>query len=135
MNENKNPYHGIGIITLIEVALPFAVFFIVRAGFNTFSSSTKSVILWQSVFVAGIIAVLFTLGFFIGCLGKPLMVVVNRLKDFFSYLPISKKVAFSCYALDIKENGVVFWIYLLYLFYSVAWLILGIVKFIPLYVE
>ena len=54
--------------------------------------------------------------------------VVHRICTLFSDLRISRKVAIRIYIEDLKENGVVFWGYLLIILITLGISVFGIIK-------
>ncbi len=111
--ENRSPYNGI-LISILFMCLPSILCtWLFFEAIDIFQPQFGHDLNWASAKVLGCgIGVLFHLGCLLkGDFTKEFSVVINRLKEFFSYLFISPSLAFRFYFDDIKENGVVFWIY------------------------
>ena len=59
-----------------------------------------------------------------------LKVVLKRLKEFFSNLSISVKFAYKYYFENIKEEGIVFWIFFTIIGSTLAVTLFGVFKYI-----
>ena len=132
----KNIYRGVWLVTLIVALFPFASNWAFKEMLTNFGSlQDTTLIKWEAVTFAGLVSTLLILGFVLATdFSKHLMIVVNRIKEFVYLVKMSKRVAFSCYAFNVKQNGVVFWIYIAYIAYALTWLIYGVKNFLILYV-
>ena len=110
--KEKSPYHGVVLSSIFLVIIPLFLFWLFRT----------LMLKYQNYPVDFTTISALTLGFGVGfifqfsCVIAGLMkgtfqAVLKRAINFFDNISISPKLAFKCYLADLKEYGVVFWIY------------------------
>lgn len=111
-DSKKSPYNGFWIF-LIMMVLPSVAFTgIFYAVIMKFQGNFGVNLNWTTAKIFGCgIGVIFHLGCWIsGAFRKDINVVKARLKEFFSNIVISPKLAFKWYFDDLKTSGVAFWL-------------------------
>lgn len=111
--EKKSPYHGLGIVCAILIGVPFIFFWVFYGCFTLWGNKDGVLNVYGSIAFASMVGTLFHISLIITGLWKePLQKIGTRISSFLEYYPIVKRKAFSVYLDDIKEDGIVFWIYL-----------------------
>lgn len=127
--KNKSPYSGFWQCCVILLVVPLIIFALLYFAFDRFSRFSDELDLYSSIAIGFGAGFLFQLSCVIAGLFKGLFtVVVHRICTFFSDLRISRKVAIRIYIEDLKENGIVFWVYLFIILITLGSSIYGIVK-------
>ncbi|MGM9631495.1 MAG: hypothetical protein ACI3XL_00180 [Eubacteriales bacterium] len=110
--QNKTPYRGHFVAYIAMVFVPLVFTWIFYVSIMTFQSQYSREFNWASAKTAGCgIGVLYHLSCLItGAFSHDFKIVKNRLKEFFSDLFVSAKLAFEWYFEDIKTNGLAFWL-------------------------
>ena len=137
MNDYKDesPYKGVPIICLVLIGVPLVFYGIVRVIIFKFQPQFGEELNQATAVAFGFgVGVLFHLACIIaGLMLEPLVAVITRVREFFSNLPISASLAFTVYFKDLKDGGVVFWIYLLIFAANALACAWGFVRFLELY--
>lgn len=129
--KNKSPYYGVWQTALLLTAAPFLMTLFFKAIFDKYSKMTDPQILFSAMAFGCGVAFMFQLTCIIAGLFKgTLTVVIKRLKEFFGNLSISAKFAFKYYFENIKEEGIVFWIFFVIIGSTLGATIFGIFKYI-----
>ena len=131
--KNKSPYYGVWQSALLMIAAPVAMYFFFKIPFVTYSKMSKEEIHYCSLAFGCGVAFLFQFSCVIAGLFKgTLKVVINRLKEFFGNLSISVKFAYKYYFENIKEEGVVFWIFFVIITTTLGVTLFGIFSYISI---
>ncbi len=132
--KEKSPYHGILIACIVLALVPLVLYGIVRVAIFQYQTQFSDELNEASSKLFGFgTGMLFHLSCIIaGALKEPFAIVVNRVKDFFSNLKFSFKVAWTCYKFDIQSNGVAFWIIFAVMIANVCLFIDGLATIIEL---
>ena len=130
MEENGtkySPYRGVFLTSFFLIIAPLFFCFTIDI-FMGNDTTIENLTIFVFGFAMGI---LFDLGCIIAGLMKGTFdVVKERVKTFFEDLIISIRFALESYFNDIKENGIVFWIYLSIMVATVWLFILGLQELI-----
>ena len=127
--KNKSPYSGFWQCCVILLIVPLIIFALIYFAFDRFSSFSNELNIYSSIAIGFGTGFLFQLSCIIAGLFKGMfMVVVHRICTLFSDLRISRKIAIRIYIEDLKENGVVFWGYLLIILITLGISVFGIIK-------
>ncbi len=113
INPNKSSYHGQLFSTLILILPPVLLTALFFGTFSLYDRLHGNVELnWVSskLFGCGLGIIFHISCWLMSAFKKDFQVVKNRVKEFFSDIVISPKLAFVWYWDDIKETGVAFWI-------------------------
>ncbi len=112
INPRKSPYHGQFISIIILVLPPLALVALFYGAFKLCDYQPNDELNWISSKMFGCgLGILFHLScWLMSAFKQDILVVKERLKDFFGDLFISPKSAFKWYFYNIKENGISFWI-------------------------
>ncbi len=111
-NKRKSPYHGVFLASFLMVLVPVVCYIVFRALlFNGQTHVTDEMNEASAKALGFGIGFLFHMACIIaGVLEESFKIVVHRVVEFFDNLKFSFKLACNCYADDIRENGVAFWI-------------------------
>ena len=131
--KNKSPYYGVWQSALLMIVAPVAMYFFFKIPFVTYSKMSKEEIHCCSLAFGCGVAFLFQFSCVQAGLFKgTLKVVINRLKEFFGNLSISVKFAYKYYFENIKEEGVVFWIFFVIITTTLGVTLFGIFSYISI---
>ncbi len=137
MNDYKDesPYKGVPIVCIALVAVPLIFYLIVKYVIVKFQPQFGEELNQATAMAFGFgVGAIFHLSCVIaGVLREPFRAVIVRIGEFFSNLSISARLAFSLYAKDLKDGGVVFWIYLLIFAANDLACVWGFMRFFELY--
>ena len=129
--KNKSPYYGIWQSAVLLTLAPFIMFVFFKVIFHLYTKMTPDQILYSSLAFGAGIASIFQLSCVVAGLFKgTLKVVLLRLKEFFGNLSISVKFAFKYYFENIKQEGIVFWIFFDIITATLGLTIFSIIKYI-----
>ena len=129
--KNKSPYYGVWQSALLLTFAPFIMFIFFKWIIHSYSRMTPDQILYSSLAFGSGVAFIFQFSCVIAGLFKgTLKVVISRLKEFFGNLSISAKFAFKYYFENIKQEGIVFWIYFDIIVATLGLTIFSIFKYI-----
>ncbi len=134
-SKSKSPYHGIFFHLLVMVLPSILLVWLFYEVIMNYQGIFGLEFNWASSKILGCgVGMLFHLVVLIqGGFKKSFMAVVNRLKEFFSFITISPSLAFKLYWEDIKTNGVVFWIYFIIISSNLWVFISSLIDFFNLY--
>ncbi len=113
MDPKWSPYRGI-VLHIFALVFPSVIMtWMFHAVIERWQPQFSAELNWASAKALGCgIGVIFHLSLFLfNQFWEPFGAVKNRVRDFFENLSISPKMAFSSYIQDIKDHGIVFWIY------------------------
>ena len=127
--KNKSPYYGVFqscIMLFLFTAGMILFFYIIFGNFTMMQGKEKT---YCALGFGGLVGSLFSLSCAIAGLFKGTFIIVkNRIVEFFENLSISFKFAIKYYIENIKEYGIVFWIFLTIIAINVAVTIYGFVN-------
>ena len=110
----RSPYHGVWVICTIMIAVPLVLFAIVYYAMRAKGSETIYACLHTSLALGFALGSLVHLSFaIVGLFRGTFSVVINRWADFFANAKISFKCAVGWHWQSIKQDGIVFWLYLI----------------------
>lgn len=111
-NKRKSPYHGVFIAIIFMIVVPVVCYVVFRALlFHNQTHIAKDINESSAKALGFGIGVLFHLSCIIaGVLEPSFKIVIRRVGEFFENLKFSFKLACNCYADDVRENGVAFWL-------------------------
>ncbi len=134
-HKNQSPYHGIFVTCLVLIAVPIVFYLLVRGAIFTYQTQfSDEMNNAASRFFGFGLGMLFHISCLIaGILAKPFSAVVFRVKEFFSDLKISPKIAFACYWYNVKERGVAFWILFAVIIVNFCLFLSGLVPCLEIY--
>ena len=131
--KNKSPYYGVWQSVLLLTFAPFIMFIFFKWVLHTYSKMTPDQILYSLLAFGSGVAFIFQFSCVIAGLFKgTLKVVIARLKEFFGNLSISVKFAYKYYFENIKEEGVVFWIFFVIITTTLGVTLFGIFSYISI---
>ena len=129
--KNKSPYYGVWQSALFLTIAPILMYFFFKIIFIKYSRMSANQIHYSSLAFGCGVAFLFQFSCVIAGLFKgTLKVVLRRLKEFFSNLTISIKFAYKYYFENIRQEGVVFWIFFVIIGATLFATVFGIFKYI-----
>lgn len=127
--KEQSPYRGIVISSCLLIGFSLVFYGLFLLVFNKWTDHSSQEVNAMSMTFGFGIGTLFFLGCAIAGLFKgTFKVVINRVAEFFGNLSISIKIAFRYYFINIKEYGVVFWIYFLIFVFDVTMTVIGIIN-------
>lgn len=134
--KDQSPYHGIVLSSclLIGFSLVFyGLFLLVFTKWTDHPFNESNAMSMAFGFGTGTL-------FFLSCAISGLFkgtfkVVINRIGEFFGNLSVSVKIAFRYYIVNIKEYGVVFWIYFLIFVFDVTMTLIGVFNCIKYFIN
>ena len=138
MEENGrkvSPYKGVLLISFLLIIVPIIFYLITRLVIFKFQSSLSNDIKEFSSLALGLgLGFVFHLACIISGLFKgTLKVIFKRIKEFFETLNISFKLAIKSYVDNIKEDGLVFWIYFVIVGTNFGLALYGLIEFTLVY--
>ena len=129
-NSLKNDYIAGFIVILLSIFFVWFVYFVVKI----FASYSETVCWNYGFSIGGTLAIGFQIIFLMsGGWEKPINIVVERWKDFFSDLSISIKFAFSSLFENYKSQGIVLLFYIFIMLCTINMCIHGFSYLITLY--
>ena len=134
--QEKGPYYGVLQTCLILIIIPLIFILIIYGVFSYFKSLSEEAICYSTLTFGGTCGVLFHMIAIISGLFKgTFKVVINRISTFFQNVVLDIRLAFKIYFEDIKNEGIVFWIYLIIILSMIGLTIYGAVNLFDLYQE
>lgn len=134
--KNKSPYKGVGVVCILLVLVPLAVYFIIYGAINNFQANKyldAHNILTSKIF-ATLIGFLFHISCFVaGVFKDARAAVVERRKEFRENLFLSLGFAISSYFYDMRKNGIVYLIYSVIILANVILLLHSLYTYMNLY--
>ena len=128
--KKQSPYHGVIQTCLLLISVPLILFLIIYLIFDKYQNLPQTTNLYGAMGIGFGVGVLFHISCVIAGLFKGLFaIVVRRFAEFFDNLSISFKFAIKLYYEDLKENGMVFWIYFIIISSYIALSIYGFVSY------
>ncbi len=111
--KERSPYYGVPVSCVALIVVPLILYWVVRMVIFKFQTQFSYELNAATARAMGFgVGALFHIACILaGAMTEPLRAVLSRLKEFFSNLTISFKLACSCYVHDLRDLGVVFWIY------------------------
>ncbi len=112
INPNRSPYHG-RVAIIIAMSLPVLLLVLMFYGvLSLWQPYNGEALNWTigKLFGCGLGALFHGTCWLAGSFAADTRVVKNRLKEFFSDLGVSLKVALEWYREDVKNNGLAYWI-------------------------
>lgn len=112
--KNKSPYHGVWQTCIGLIGVPIGFFFLVRYAIFRFQDFPDDMNNYAAMMFGFGIGSLFNISLMIaGLLKEPFNAVVTRTKNLIGNLfTMPFKVTRKCYAEDVREYGLVFWIFM-----------------------
>ncbi len=133
----KSPYHGILFGCFYLIVVPAAIFIVLYLAINISWSqqqySGEINLATAKAFGCGCGSVFHLSCIIVGQLRESFHTVVERVKEFFINLFVSPALAVKCYWMDLKDGGVVFWIYLAVMGFNLYLTVDGFMDFFALY--
>ena len=112
VGKEKSPYHGVLLSSIILIIVPIAIYLLFNYYITKYQKFEEEFNAYSAVVLGFGVGFIFQFSCVIAGLTKgTLSVVLSRIGELFSNLSISPRFALKCYIADIKENGIVFWIY------------------------
>ena len=138
MEENGrkvSPYKGVWLVTFLLIIVPIIFYIIIRLIMFKFQPSLeKDIKEFSSLAVGFGLGFVFHLACIIAGLFKgTIVVIIKRIKEFFETLNISFKLAIKSYFDNVKEDGLVFYIYFIIVGTNLGLALYGLIKFILVY--
>ena len=128
IGKEKSPYHGVFLSSLMLVSVPTLLFILFHYLISKYQHFEQDFNTYSAMVIGFGVGFIFQFScVFAGLTKGTLSVVVRRVAEFFSNLTVSPKFAFKCYIADVKENGIVFWIYFIIIGSCLSATILGII--------
>ena len=132
-NKKKSPYSGLWVHILLLVGTPLVLFAIIYYLIMKNHLSGKELAIYTSLtFAYGLGFVIQISCAFAGAFKGSLKVIFKRIREFFDDLIISFKYAVKSYFDNIKNDGVLFWIYLYIILGTLAIAIFSAYKYLKL---
>ena len=126
VGKEKSPYHGVLLSSLLLISVPVLLFLLFKYVIMKYQDFEKDFNTYSAMVIGFGVGFIFQFScVFAGLTKGTLSVVVRRVANLFDDLSISVKYAFKCYLADIKENGIVFWIYFIIVTSTIAASIIG----------
>lgn len=126
--KEKSPYHGVLLSSILLGLVPILLFLLFRGLIIKYQKFEEDFNTYSAMVIGFGVGFIFQFAcIFAGLTKGTLAVVIRRVSEFFSNLSISAKFAFKCYFADVKENGIVFWIYFILVTSCLATTIIGAV--------
>lgn len=114
MGKEKSPYHGVLINCIFLSGVPTFFYLLVRSVIMKYQDFEYDFNNYSSMVIGFGAGFLFQISCVVAGLTKgTFSVVVRRVANLFEDLSVSFRFAIKFYISDIKENGIVFWIYFL----------------------
>lgn len=112
--ENKGPYHGVIVCCLILILGPILLTLFLKHFINIWEHKPSEINHLTAIVLGYGVGCLMDISYILlGFMNKPFQAVKIRIKELIEDLKISKKLALKGYIFNIKEEGIVFWIYLI----------------------
>jgi hypothetical protein len=126
VGKEKSPYHGVLLSSLLLISVQVLLFLLFKYVIMKYQDFEKDFNTYSAMVIGFGVGFIFQFScVFAGLTKGTLSVVVRRVANLFDDLSISVKYAFKCYFADIKENGIVFWIYFIIVTSTIAASIIG----------
>ena len=126
--KEKSPYHGVVLSSLLLAGVPSFLFIWIYHLISKYQNFNQDFNMYSAMVIGFGVGFIFQFAcVFAGLTKGTLKVVIRRVSELFSNLTISPKFAFRCYIADVKENGIVFWIYFIIVGSCLAITIVGAV--------
>ena len=131
--KEKSPYYGVWQSSLLLIMAPTLLTLILWVVINAFKPIGKDENIYTAFMFGFGVGFIFQFTCAIAGLFKGTFKIVwDRTKEFFSNLSISVKFAFKYYFENLKEYGIVFWIYFDILALTLAVTVYFVIKFISI---
>ena len=128
VGKEKSPYHGVLLSSLLLISVPLLLFLLFKYVIMKYQRFEEDFNTYSAMVIGFGVGFIFQFScVYAGLTKGTLSVVIRRVANFFDDLSISIKYAFKCYIDDIKENGIVFWIYFIIVTSTIATSIAGAV--------
>ena len=123
----RSIYRGIVVSSLVLIIIPIIPFLLIYFAILKYDTTMSDEMRLYSAMMFGFgTGSLFHIScILLGFLRDDFKILLKRIRNFFSNLFVSPKVAIICYKSELKEGGVVFWIHLLIILIVFALFLIG----------
>lgn len=132
--KQKSPYKGVAVSCLLLFGVPLAIFVLMYFAFDTWTSYSKQGVMFSAMALGFGTGTIFDLSCVVAGIFKgTFSVIAKRVATLISDLKLIGKRAFKWYFNSVKEDGIVFWIYLFVILVVVFLTVYGIVGCIDVF--